>query len=403
MLKIDSDKKPGGLVGRRQGRRAWRYILVASTVLVFAYLFYGKVIGPSVGGVEVGVVKQLYRYEAFTMLVATGYVTPRMQADVATKATGRLEWLGVEEGSVVEKGELIARLDNEDVSAAKQKAAAEVEVAKARLAEVEAELRNAERSLRRTAALVEKKVVTEEGHDAAVARREKADAAVKSAEAAVSSAKAALYGASVNVESTLIRAPFDGVVLRKYANIGDIVAPFSSTIESKGAVISMADLDTLEVEVDVSESDLHKVSVKQPCVIELEAFPDLRFRCDVNRIVPAVDKAKATVLVRVRFVDKDSRILPNMTARVAFLSRAPTPSDTQPVIVMPASSVVERNGGLVAFLLNGDSVSRVSVAEGVRIGDTVQIGGGLGVGDRVILQPWEGLEDGARINLPTLH
>jgi RND family efflux transporter MFP subunit len=160
----------------------------------------------------------------------------------------------------------------------------------------------------------------------------------------------------------------------------------------------MADLDTLEVEVDVSESELHKVHPGQPCAVELDALPDSRFRCAVSRIVPTVDKARATVLVRVRFIDKDERTLPNMSARVTFLSQEPTADENRQVTVVPQSAVVKRNGAEVALLVRDNTVTPVTVETGRRIGDVVEIRLGLSPGEQVVLRPPEGLEAGAKIN-----
>jgi RND family efflux transporter MFP subunit len=397
-LRIDPAKKTSGQVIPRRRRRDGLFFGAVLVTGLLGYFLYDRVIDASLNDLEIGKAMSVFPYQALSLLIASGYVVPQMQADVATKATGRLEWIDVEEGGRVERGQLIARLDNQDVLALKEKAEAEVEVAKARLAEAEAELRDAQRSLARTKTLVKKDVLTQEVYDGAIAREEKALAAVQSFKAAVDSAEATLHGAIVDVESTLIRAPFDGVVLRKYANIGDVVAPFSSTIESKGAVLSMADLDTLEVEVDVSESELHKVRVGQPCKIELEALPDRRFRCSVSRIVPTVDKARATVLVRVRFVDKDNRVLPNMSARVTFLSEEPTAEQEEPVTVVPVSAIVMRDGKEVVFLAMEGTATHLAVETGERMGDVIEIRRGLKAGDRVVLHPPDTLKDGSAIS-----
>jgi RND family efflux transporter MFP subunit len=397
-LKIDLTKKRAGQAASRTWRRRGTYVVILLGLGLLGYLLSEKIISASAKSLELGTVAKMYPYEAFSLLVATGYVVPQVQADVATKATGRLEWLDVEEGSKVKKGQLIARLDNQDVKALNEKAAAEVNVAEGRLAEADAELRDATRSLARVEGLIKRAVTSQDLYDTAIARQEKAVAVVQSGKAAVASAQATFHGTLVDVESTLIRAPFDGVVLRKYANIGDVVAPFSSTVASKGAVISMADLETLEVEVDVSESELHKVHPGQPCQVELDALPDSRFRCAVSRIVPTVDKARATVLVRVRFIDKDERTLPNMSARVTFLSQEPTADENRQVTVVPQSAVVKRKGAEVAFLVRDNTVSPVTVETGRRIGDVVEIRLGLTPGDQVVLRPPENLEAGAKID-----
>jgi RND family efflux transporter MFP subunit len=199
------------------------------------------------------------------------------------------------------------------------------------------------------------------------------------------------------LDYTFIRAPFDGIILSKNADIGDILAPFSSTTLSKGTVVSMADMNTLEVEVDVAESNLNQVRVGQPCEVQLDAFPDDRFRCSVDRIVPTVDRTKATVLVKVRFIDKDERILPDMSAKVAFLSHELAPDQRKPVSAVPLAAIVTRGADSVAFVLHGNRVEAVTVETGERIGDRIVVKNGLKVGDRVVLSPSEDLQDGAEI------
>ncbi|HYY15576.1 MAG TPA: efflux RND transporter periplasmic adaptor subunit, partial [Gammaproteobacteria bacterium] len=210
-------------------------------------------------------------------------------------------------------------------------------------------------------------------------------------------AQAAYGAAKTAVEYTLIRAPFAGVILSKHVDIGDVLAPFSSTVQSKGAVVSMADLDTLEVEADVSESNLLKIHLGQACEIQLDALPDQRFRSRVNRIVPTVDRTKATVLVKVRFVDRDSRILPDMSAKVAFLSRELAPDQQQPVTVVQPSALVSRRQQATVFLVRGDRVHETPVEAGEQLGDRTVIDRGLKPGDEVVLSPPEKLKDGARI------
>ena len=210
-------------------------------------------------------------------------------------------------------------------------------------------------------------------------------------------ADAGYRGTQVAVEYTLIRAPFDGVILAKNANIGDVVAPFSTTPLSKGAVVSMADMDTLEVEADVSESNLQKVNLGQPCEIQLDALPDFRFRGVVHRVVPTVDRTKATVLVKVRFVDKDSRILPEMSTKVAFLSRELSPEQRRPVTVVPQSAVVSRDGKQWVFLVHRNAAAEVAVKTGSALGDGLVVSRGLSPGDKVVLNPPAGLKDGAEI------
>ena len=185
----------------------------------------------------------------------------------------------------------------------------------------EAELNEAERNFNRSRDLLAKNFVSQAAHDAAIGRLERARAAVSGYRAAIAVAQANHRAAQVAVEQTLIRAPFDGVVLTKNANVGDVITPFSSALGSQAAVVTMADMSTLEVEADVSESNLAKIKLDQPCEIQLDAVPDARFRGRLLRLVPTVDRTKATVMAKVRFAELDARILPEMSAKVSFLSQ----------------------------------------------------------------------------------
>lgn len=400
LKKLKLDRSGKRKVGLSQ-KKPHRYFVITAVLLVAlvgAYTLYSGWWSSGIS-VEVGRVQRAYLSQAFTVLNATGYVVPQTKADVASKGTGRLEWMEVREGSEVKKGEIIARLESQDVVATKQQAAANLEVAKAALGEARAEEKDARLRLKRAKRLIGKRFVSEEAYDAAVARHDKAIAGVNSAKAAILAARAAYEGSKVAVEYTLIRAPFDGVILSKHADIGDVVAPFSSTTESKGAVASMADLDTLEVEADVSESNLLKVYIGQPCEIQLDALPDHRFRCVVHRIVPTVDRSKATIMVKVRFVDKDRRILPDMSAKVAFLSRELSPAEQKPITVVPPSAVVTRDGRDTIFVVEGIRVRAVSLETTTKIGEMQVVGDDLKLGDQVALKPPEKLKDGSEIKL----
>ena len=397
---IASLKIEKAAIGRssKKLRRRVLYLVILIVITIASYLGYNQVFS-SRFLVETGTVTTVYPSQLFTLLNATGYVIPVTKAEVASKGAGRLEVLEVEEGSHVKQGQIIARLENQDVIATREQAAANVKVAKASLERAEAELKEVTSGLTRAENLINKKVITQEIYDTAVAHHSKAIAAVNSAKANILAAEAAYNGTNIAVEYTLIRAPFDGVVLTKHANVGDIVAPFASTIQSKGAVVTMADLDTLEVEADVSESSLHKVQPGQPCEIQLDAIPDVRFRGEVSRIVPTVDRAKATVLVRVRFVEKDGRILPNMSAKVAFLSQALTPEQQRPVTAVQPSAIVTNNGEPMVFLVHGNTVRKAPVETGERIGESIVVEQGLNPGDQVVLHPPEKLQDGSIIKV----
>jgi RND family efflux transporter MFP subunit len=195
----------------------------------------------------------------------------------------------------------------------------------------------------------------------------------------------------------VIRAPFDGIILSKSANVGDLVTPFSSAADSKGAVVSMADMSTLEVEADVSESSLSKVSVSQPCEIMLDALPDVRFRGTVSRIVPTVDRAKATVMIKVRFDAIDSRVLPEMSAKVSFLSQPVTAEQQKPLTAVHPDALTPRNGKTVVFVVRDGKAAEVTVTPGRKIGELTSIAGEVKTGEKAVLKPSPELSAGAQV------
>lgn len=380
--------------GRLRRLMAPAFIVVtAAIVSVFAYNWLLR--API--AVETASVTMSYPSQAYTELNATGYVVAQRKAAVATKATGRLVWLGVEEGSRVKKDEIIARLENLDVKATREQSAANLQLAKANLEQGLAELRDAETSLKRSEELLAQGFVSQASHDIAVARHDKSRANIASLQAGISAAQANLRGTDVAVEQTLIRAPFDGVVLTKAANVGDVVTPFSSALDAKGAVVTMADMSTLEVEADVSESNLSKIQIGQPVEIQLDALPDVRFRGVVARTVPTVDRAKATVMTKIRFVETDVRILPEMSAKVAFLSREISDAERTPRTALNAAALTTRAGRSVVFVVRDEKVAEVPVETGVQMGDLVEIRSGPQIGEKVVLRPSAKLHDGAAV------
>jgi RND family efflux transporter MFP subunit len=392
-LKIDRGPAPRASLSRGRWRRAVFPSLaglVVLAVLVGGYLRWAH--APL--EVEFASVTMAYPSQAYTVLNATGYVVAQRKAAVASKATGRLVWLGVEEGSRVRKDEIIARLEDLDVRATQAQAAASLQVARANLEQGMAEMRDAETAVQRSRDLLQKGFVSQSSHDTAVARLDKAKASIASLQAGIAAAQANLRGADVAVEQTLIRAPFDGVVLTKTANVGDVITPFSSALDTKGAVVSIADMATLEVEADVSEANLSKVAPGQPVEIQLDALPGQRFRGVVARTVPTVDRAKATVMTKIRFLEPDPRVLPEMSAKAAFLSQEVPEADRNPRLAVNPAAIVTRDGRSVVFVVRDNRAAAVPVQAGAKLGDLVEVSGGVQPGDKVVLRPPEALKDG---------
>ena len=396
LSKLSISREQKAFSSRKKGRSKWLVIVALVALAVGAAVSLGS--GGGKQAVDSGVVASAYPSQAVSVLSATGRVSAQRKASVSTKATGRLEFLGVQEGSMVKAGQIVARIENRDVTATHDQAQASLRAAKANLEQGMAELRDAESNLKRSEDLANKKFISSATLDTAKARFDKARAAVASLNGTIGVAEANVRATNVAVEQTLIRAPFDGVVLTKNANVGDIITPFSSAADSKGAVVNMADMATLEVEADVSETSLSKVSVAQPVEIQLDAFPDLRLLGKLSRIVPTVDRSKATVLVKIEFVEKDARVLPDMSAKVSFLSRELKAEERNPVIAVQAGALTKRDGSDVLFVIDKETVKQIAVTVGGRIGDLVQVSG-VKAGDKVVLAPPEKLKDGGTITV----
>ncbi|MFM0049424.1 efflux RND transporter periplasmic adaptor subunit [Caballeronia grimmiae] len=377
-------------------RRNWiRYAVIAAIIAVLIGVGV-KLAGPRT--VETVTVTSVYPSQSYTLLNATGYVVPQRKAAVASKAQGRVEWLGVLEGTVVKEGQIIARLESADVAASLAQAQAQVKVAQANLELQRAELENATANLKRSQVLAPHGAMSASQFDADRARYDKARASINSEQAAILSAQANARAAQVAVDQTVIRAPFDGVVLEKHANVGDNITPFSSASDSKGAVVTIADMKTLEVEADVAESNIARIKVDQPCEVQLDALPDTRFAGRVSRIVPTVDRSKATVLVKVRFVERDERVLPDMSAKIAFLSKPVPPEDKKAVVAVQPTAVVTRGGKQVVYIVDHDKAREMPVTTGERVGDLLAVSG-VKPGDTLVLAPGDKLENGASITV----
>ena len=375
----------------------FRYLILTG-LIVAGYGFY-RSIHSGVTDIKTGSVILLYPAQVYTQLTATGYVVPQTRADVASKATGRLEKIEVAEGQYVKKGQILARIENNDIKASLNRSEADLETAKTTLASRMADLKEAELALRRADVLLGKNFYSRASHDIELARHERAKAAVANASAMIRSAAAVRLSQEIALEYTLIKAPFDGVILRKNADVGDMLAPFASTSLSKGSVVSMADLESLEVEADVSESNLLKVHTGQACEVQLDAIPEERFPCEVGTIVPTLDKTRATILVKSHFTRKDVRFLPDMSAKVAYLSQALTQDQARSVTAVPASAVVVQEGQSVVFRVDGDTLKRVVLDAPKPVGDFLVIQPLLDVGTPVVLNPQVGWQDGLKVRV----
>jgi HlyD family secretion protein len=392
-LRINRDLSP--VRGRR--RRRWVWLGVVAIAAIAAGTWYAM--QPRVVAVTTTSVVTAFPSQQFVVLNATGYVVAQRKAAISSKATGRLEWLGVAEGSRVKAGDVIARIDARDVVAQSESADAAVMAARAALVQAQAEETDALAQLKRNQDLLSKGFVSAASVDTAKARADRATAAVANARANINAAAANARNSKVAVDYTIIRAPFDGVILSKSANVGDLVTPFSNAADSKGAVVSMADMSTLEVEADVSESSLAKVKVGQPAEILLDALPDTRFRGRISRMVPTIDRAKATVMTKVKFDEIDPRILPEMSAKVSFLSQDVTPEQQKPLLAVKPEAIVERDGRSIVFVVRDNKAVAVPVTTGIKIGDVTAITGDVKTGEKAVSAPPPTLQSEALVKI----
>ena len=395
-LKID---KPMASVRPLKRRKRYVFWLLVLLLIAAAVFLYDKGVFKPAVSVEVVSVVQMYPSQSFTLLNASGYVVAQRKAAVASKVTGRLVSISVEEGSHVKAGQVIAQLESDDVIASKNQAEANLRVARHNLDQAKAELQDAFLTYQRNKELLVKGFVAKAEYDTSEARYRKAEAALAAAQASISVADASLQSANVSLEYTLIRAPFDAVVLTKNADIGDIVTPIGAAAEAKAAVVNIADMDSLQVEVDVSESNLAQVKVGQPCEIQLDAIADSRFNGVVHMIVPTADRTKATVMVKVRFIEKDNRILPEMSAKVAFLSRAVSDEEKALRTVINPAAIITKGSNKAVFLVKDNLAEQVIITTGQQLGDMVEVLSGVKTGDRVVLRPLDKISDGAKIKV----
>jgi RND family efflux transporter MFP subunit len=295
--------------------------------------------------------------------------------------------LGVEEGDKVKKGQVIARLEDADVIAAWERARQNLRLA-------EADLYDAKQSLERMRILLRQGVIAQVEYDVSEARYKRVTASIEAA-------KFAVREADVAVENTRIIAPFDGTVLKKNADVGEIVAPLAGAASSRAAVVTIADMSSLEVDADVSEANITRVASQQNCEITLDAYPQHRYPGYVSNIVPTADRAKATVMVKIRFKQYDERVLPEMGAKIAFLAPGTSTdaASVKPILTVPAAAVATREDRQVVFQVEDDRAVETPVKTGRKLGSLVEITDGLKAGDKVISKAGDRIKSGAKVTL----
>ena len=376
----------------------WRWpLLFFIPVLVLIGAFYAFKANQAFSAPEVAttipvVTRGSAGSEGSPLLTASGYVVARRKAVVSAKIQGRLAELRVEEGSRVRLGDVIARLESTDYEASVQRAHAAALRAEADLAENQRQLRLADK-------LFQGQVASQDQLDATASR-------VRLAEATLAQARADVAFSEATFQNTLIRAPFSGVVVKKMAEVGESVAPIPPGVNlstSSGAIVALADLDTLEVEADIAESNVAKLGDAQPAEVSAEAFPDRKYKAVLRQVIPTADRTKATVQVKVTILDKDKDLKPEMSARVQFLEKAAPASASAPppapVVTLTKDAIVTRDGKSTVFeVVDGKVRERAVTLGGDRNGQAV-IKAGLAGGEAIVSKPPEGLRNGDSVKI----
>jgi RND family efflux transporter MFP subunit len=337
-----------------------------------------------------------------SLLDASGYVVARRQATVSAQIIGTLSAIDVEEGEHVRQGQVLARLEDTQYKAQLDVARAQAAAAQAQVAQARTQLRQAEADAQRYEALVAEHLVSVQQAQQARTQAQAAQATLEAAIKQAAADAAAVEAARVNYDYTVVRAPFDGVITNKAAQVGEIVSPYSAGNGfTRTGIATIVDMDSLEVEVDVNENFIQRVHAGQPVTIRLNAYPDWAIPGQVIAVIPSADRSKATVKVRVRFLQKDARILPEMGARVAFLSEAaPGAAGAAPsgAIVPPEAVQAEGPTGVV-WLIRDERVERRAVKLGARNAAGQVVLSGLSPGERVAVGDLSKLHDGARVEI----
>jgi len=341
---------------------------------------------------------------AGSVLDASGYVTARLQATVSAKITGKVTEVLIEEGMRVREGAVLARLDDTEARAGLALAQAQLVAARSQLAEVRAQLDQAERDYTRQQGLYDRQLVSPQSLDAALAQRDMLRARLANLQEQIKVAQESLAVAQVQLDNTVIRAPFSGVVVAKSAQPGEMISPISAGGGfTRTGIGTIVDMDSLEIQVDVNESYINRVAPGQPVEATLNAYPDWKIPGEVIAIIPTADRSKATVKVRIAIKARDPRIVPDMGVRVGFLeSKAPgeAPAPRAAGVLVPADAVKpEGADGVVFVVTDGKKVERRRVTLGPDLAGQRRVVSGLREGERVVLAPPPGLADGQAVRL----
>ena len=337
-----------------------------------------------------------------SVLDASGYVTARRQATVSSKVTGRVLEVMIEEGQKVQEGEVLARIDPIDAQAQLDMSKAQLAAASAMLADLRVQLAQAQRNEKRQSDLVARKLTSQQSVDDAQTLVQSLNARIAAQDRNVTVAQRGVEMSKVQVDNTIVTAPFSGVVTVKAAQPGEIVSPMSAGGGfTRTGIGTIVDMNSLEIEVDVNESYIGRVQPGQPVESVLNAYSDWKIPGKVIAIIPTADRSKATVKVRISIDTKDSRIVPDMGARVAFLEEAkPQPKDgpkTLPGVMVPGDAIRAAGDVSVSYVVKDGKVEERKLSLGQPLGTQRQVLSGLSSGDRVVVAPPAELKNGDRV------
>ncbi|TDR48889.1 RND family efflux transporter MFP subunit [Tahibacter aquaticus] len=341
-----------------------------------------------------------------SVLDASGYVTARRQATVSSKVTGRVAEVLIEEGQRVEEGQVLARLDPVDAQAQLDQSRTQLDAAKAQLAEHKVQLVRAERDLKRQQDLVARKLTSQQASENAATDVAALRARIVAQERQIAVADSGVAMAQVNLDNTVVKAPFSGMVTVKAAQPGEIVSPMSAGGGfTRTGIGTIVDMNSLEIEVDVNESYIGRVQPGQPVESTLNAYPDWKIPGKVIAIIPTADRSKATVKVRIGMDAKDARIVPDMGARVAFKTDAKPDAQAEakplPGVLVPAEAIRQGDQGSLAYVVKDGRLEERKVTLGQTMSTSRQVLSGISAGERVALAPPEGAKSGDKVETPS--
>jgi HlyD family secretion protein len=333
-----------------------------------------------------------------TVLNASGYVTARREATVSSKITGKVTEVLIEEGMKVQEGQVLSRLDDTNVKASWLLAEAQLISASNALAETRVRIREADQELERQAGLLKSKIATQADYDHAEASDLALKAKLLQQQADITVAQRQVDTWRQQLEDTVIRAPFAGVVTSKNAQPGEMISPISAGGGfTRTGIGTIVDMQSLEIEIDVNESYINRVEAGQPVEATLDAYPDWKIPCKVIAIIPTADRQKSTVKVRVGFDKLDPRILPEMSIKVGFRDAAPTGSAAARTVTVPKNAIHQQEGRDVVMVVRDNHAERRAVTVGTTVNDAATITAGLSDGEKVVIDWPTGLADGAQV------